>query len=341
LSGRYANLDFVSARKDLPGRLLRLLSLLQSRREWSGRELAERLGVTDRTVRRDVERLRSLDYPVTGTTGLAGGYRLAAGKNVPPLLLDDDEAVAVAVGLAGAAGSGVSGLQDSSMSALAKLEQVLPARLRPSVAAVGAAEVVARDGVPQVDAAALAVLAACCRDQEIVAFSYSGRRGASSDRRVEPHRLVTIHGQWYLLAYDPDRADWRTFRVDRISRIAPTRHHFTARELPAADAASYLLESFAAASYRHTAVLRVQLPAEVVRGSFFGTIPGTVEPATGRSKEVACVVRLSAEAPALLIQYVAGIAALGAEYTLEASPEAADLIRNVGLSLARTASDAE
>jgi len=316
----------MSARKDLPGRLLGLLALLQSRREWSGAELAERLGVTDRTVRRDVERLRSLDYPVTGTTGLAGGYRLASGKNVPPLLLDDDEAVAVAIGLAGAAAGGVAGIEASSMSALAKLEQVLPARLRPQVAAVGAAEVVVREGTPQVDPGQLAVLAACCRDLEIVAFGYSTRRAEASRRRVEPHRLVTLRGRWYLLAYDPDRADWRTFRVDRISDIAPTRHHFEARELPAADAAAYLAESFATAAYRHSVRITVQLPTSVVRAAFFGLIPGQLEPAG----DDACVLRVTADSPSLLIQYVAGVVALGAEYTLEASPELAALIRQVG-----------
>jgi predicted DNA-binding transcriptional regulator YafY len=319
----------VSARKDLPGRLLRLLALLQSRREWSGAELAERLRVTDRTVRRDVERLRSLDYPVTGTTGLAGGYRLASGKNVPPLLLDDDEAVAVAIGLAGAAAGGVAGIEESSMSALAKLEQVLPARLRPQVAAVSAAEVVVQDGMPQVDPRQLAVLAACCRDLEIVAFGYSTRRAEASRRRVEPHRLVTLHGRWYLLAYDPDRADWRTFRVDRISDVAPTRHHFEARELPAADAAAYLAESFATASYRHWVRIAVQLPATAVRAAFFGLIPGQLEP-TG---DDTCVLRITADSPSLLIQYVAGVVALGAEFTLEASPELAALIGQVGRQL--------
>lgn len=319
----------MSARKDLPGRLLRLLALLQSRREWSGAELAERLGVTDRTVRRDVERLRALDYPVTGTTGLAGGYRLASGKNVPPLLLDDDEAVAVAIGLAGAAAGGVAGIEESSMSALAKLEQVLPPRLRPRVAAVSATEVVVRDGMPQVDPGLLAVLAACCRDLEIVAFGYSTRRGEPTQRRVEPHRLVTLHGRWYLLAYDPDRTDWRTFRVDRISAVAPTRHHFEARELPAADAATYLAESFGSASYRHWVQLAVQLPAPTVRSAFFGLIPGQLYP-TGDN---ACVLRVTADSPSLLIQYVAGVVALGAPYTLEASPELATLIDKVGRQL--------
>ncbi|WP_020390900.1 helix-turn-helix transcriptional regulator [Kribbella catacumbae] len=320
----------MSARKDLPGRLLRLLALLQSRREWSGSELAERLGVTDRTVRRDVERLRSLDYPVTGTTGSAGGYRLASGKNVPPLVLDDDEAVAVAIGLTSAAVGGVAGIEASSMSVLAKLERILPARLRPSVAAVGAAEVVGQDEAPRVDPGLLAVLAACCRDLEIVAFGYESRRGEGSRRRVEPHRLVMVQARWYLLAFDPERADWRTFRVDRVSELAPTRHHFTARPLPADDAASYLVESFAEAEYRHTVRLAVQLPAAVVRENFFGSVVGTISAVS----ESACEVRLSAESPALLTQYVAGIVALGADFTLEATPATTELLRSTGRRLA-------
>jgi predicted DNA-binding transcriptional regulator YafY len=309
--------------------MLRLLSLLQSRQEWSGHELAERLGVTERTVRRDVERLRSLDYPVTGTTGTAGGYRLISGRNLPPLVLDDDEAVAMAIGLAGAAGlAGVAGIAESSMSALAKLQQVLPARLRPRVAAMGAASVLGRPGL--VDAELLATLAGCCRDLEIVAFDYESRSGVASSRRVEPHQLVTTHGQWYLLAYDPARNDWRTFRVDRMSSVRPAGHRFAPRELPAPDAASYLVESFAAATYRHTARLVVQLPEATVRESFFGSLPGTLDAVSAS----ACEVRLSAESAALLVQYVAGIVALGAEFTLESSDEVAALLRSVGQRLA-------
>jgi predicted DNA-binding transcriptional regulator YafY len=316
---------------DLPGRLLRLLSLLQSRREWSGAELAERLGVTDRTIRRDVDRLRSLDYPVVGTTGTAGGYRLVSGRAMPPLVLSDDEAVAVAVGLAGAGSGGITGMYDSSMSALAKLSQVLPPRLRPQVAAVGAASVVARADLPQLDPGRLAVLAACCRDLEIVAFSYESRHGEATSRRVEPHQLVALVGTWYLLAFDPDRDDWRSFRVDRISEVRPSRHKFARREIPAADAATYMAESFAAATYKHSAVLRVELSEEAVREGFYGWwLPGTVVPTGPES----CVLTLSADSAQLLIQYVAGVVALGADFTLEAAPETAAIIHSVGARLA-------
>lgn len=316
----------------MPGRLLRLLSLLQSRREWSGHELADRLGVTERTVRRDVDRLRSLDYPVTGTTGTAGGYRLGPGTTLPPLQLDDDEAVAVALGLVGAAGGGVSGIAESSMRALAKLEQVLPARLRPQLAAVSsAAEAVPRPGVPQVDPEVLAVLARCCRNHEIVAFDYQGRRGDSAPRRVEPHQLLTLTWRWYLLAFDPSRDDWRTFRVDRIDAVTPALHRFTPRVLPAPDASTYLVESFATAQYRHAVRLSVQVPAEVVADTFDGVVRGTVNPV----RPDACVVRFTADTASMVLSQVVSVVALGAEFTVdEATEEVATLIATVGERLA-------
>jgi predicted DNA-binding transcriptional regulator YafY len=311
----------------MPGRLLRLLSLLQSRREWSGRELADRLGVTERTVRRDVDRLRSLDYPVTGTTGTAGGYRLGSGTHLPPLQLDDDEAIAVALGLVGAAGGGVSGMADSSMSALAKLEQVLPARLRPQLAAMGSsAEAIPRPGVPQVDPGVLAVLAGCCRNHEIVAFGYHGRARSVTRRRVEPHQLLTLGWRWYLLAFDPSRDDWRIFRVDRIDEVVPALHRFTARVLPAPDAPTYLLESFTSAEYLHSVHLTVQAPAATISATFEGVVRGIVEPVDSSS----CVVRFSADTPAMLLTQVAAIAALGPFVVDQATPETAALIAQVG-----------
>ncbi|HZX08337.1 helix-turn-helix transcriptional regulator [Kribbella sp.] len=314
---------------DMPGRLLRLLSLLQSRREWSGRELADRLGVTERTVRRDVERLRALDYPVTGTTGTAGGYRLGSGTHLPPLQLDDDEAIAVALGLVGAAGGGVSGMADSSMSALAKLEQVLPARLRPQLAAVGsAAEAIPRPGLPQVDPGVLAVLARCCRNHELVAFDYNGRSRATTRRRVEPHQLLTLAWRWYLLAFDPDRDDWRIFRVDRISSVDPVLHRFTPRVI---DGPSYLVESFVSAQYRHTVELTVEAAASTVTSTFEGVVRGIVTPLT----ETSCRVRFSADTPGMLLTQVAALAALGPFTVDQATPETAALISATGERLAR------
>ncbi|GAA3080549.1 YafY family protein [Kribbella aluminosa] len=313
----------------MPGRLLRLLSLLQSRREWSGHELADRLGVTERTVRRDVERLRALDYPVTGTTGTAGGYRLGSGTHLPPLQLDDDEAIAVAVSLVSAAGGGVSGMADSSMSALAKLEQVLPARLRPQLAAVGsAAEAIPRPGLPQVDPGVLAVLARCCRNHEVVAFDYNGRSRGTTRRRVEPHQLLTLAWRWYLLAFDPDRDDWRIFRVDRISSVASVLHRFTPRVV---DGPTYLVESFVSAQYQHTVELTVSVPASEVTSTFEGVVRGIVTPLG----ETSCKVRFSADTPGMLLTQVAAIAALGSFTVDQATPETAALITGAGERLAR------
>ena len=213
-------------------RLLRLLSLLQTPRDWTGAELAERLEVSPRTVRNDVERLRGLGYPVHATRGAIGGYRLAAGATLPPLLLDDDEAVAVAVGLRTAAGGAVTGIEETSLRALAKLEQVLPARLRSRVNTLGTYTVLVghRSG-PTVDPDVLTLLAGACRDHHAMRFDYDDRRGAASQRRVEPHRLVNSGRRWYLVAWDPDRDDWRTFRVDRIRPHVTAGPGFRPRDL--------------------------------------------------------------------------------------------------------------
>ncbi len=302
-----------SPRKDMPGRLLRLLSLLQSRREWSGAELADRLGVSGRTMRRDIDRLRALDYPVESTTGTAGGYRLASGRNLPPLLLDDEEAIAVAFGLVTAAAGSVAGIEESSMRALAKLERVLPRRLRPILSALGGTAVALPvHDAPRIDPVVLAVLASCCRDRQVLTFDYLDRAGAGSARRVEPHHLVTVKGRWYLIAYDPDRADWRTFRVDRIAHPRPATGRFLPRPLPAPDPATYLTRSFATAVYRHTARLEVALGADTLRSRLFAHIPCEIEPQGPH----ACAVRLSAESAELIAQYVAAIMALDASVAL-------------------------
>lgn len=319
-----------SARRDMPGRLLRLLALLQSKREWSGGELAERLGVTDRTVRRDIDRLRALDYPVEATTGAAGGYRLISGKNLPPLLLDDDEAIAVAIGLVTSSSGGVAGTAESSARVLAKLAQVLPARLRPRLTALtDATAAVPHHNAPSVDPTVLAVLASCCRDAEILAFDYRRRDGVAGARRVEPHDLVTIQGHWYLLAHDPDRADWRTFRVDRIDDPRPTYRHFTRRELPDPDAAAHLTRSFAGAEYRYTARLTVGLPAETVRAAIRTSVFGDID-AHGPDE---CTIRLSAESAELVVQHIATVLALGAEFIIEAPDEITRRLRELGRRL--------
>ncbi|MFF4582920.1 helix-turn-helix transcriptional regulator [Streptomyces sp. NPDC001373] len=218
---------------DTPARLLTLLSLLQTPREWPGSELAERLGVSPRTIRRDVERLRDLGYPVEATLGAAGGYRLVAGAAMPPLVLDDEEAVAIAVGLRAGAGHAIEGVEEASVRALAKLEQVLPARLRNRVGALQSATVaVTRGDGPSVDPRTLTAMAAAVAGPERLRFAYRARDGADSRRLVEPYRLVSTGSRWYLVAFDLEREDWRTFRVDRVSEPFATGARFTPRPLP-------------------------------------------------------------------------------------------------------------
>ncbi len=203
-------------------RLLELLSLLQARRDWPGAELAERLEVSGRTIRRDVERLRDLGYPVESLSGPAGGYRLRAGTAMPPLLLDEDEAIAIAVGLRTAARASVTGIEETSIRALVKLEQVLPAHLRRRVSALGSATIAPPVTGPTVDPQHLTVIAAACRDSECLRFAYRSRDGTETRREVEPHSLVNLGRRWYLVAWDRRREDWRTFRVDRLDRPAAT-----------------------------------------------------------------------------------------------------------------------
>lgn len=203
---------------DTPARLLTLLSLLQTPREWPGGELADRLGVSRRTVRRDIDRLRELGYPVQATKGSDGGYRLVAGKAMPPLVLDDEEAVAIAVGLRAGAGHAVEGMDEASVRALAKLEQVLPSRLRHRVSTLQAATtpLTSGDGA-SIATGTLTVMASTVAGHERLRFSYRAKDGAESRRVVEPYRLVSTGRRWYLVAYDLDRGDWRTFRVDRVN----------------------------------------------------------------------------------------------------------------------------
>ncbi|MEU1207854.1 YafY family protein [Nocardia sp. NPDC005825] len=225
---------------DTSARLLRLLSLLQTPREWPGSELADRLGVRDRTVRRDVDRLRELGYPVEATMGATGGYRLVAGAAMPPLLVDDEEAVAIAVGLRAAAGSAISGIEEASVRALAKIEQVLPAKLRRRVRVLGVATIAPDASTNPVDPELLTALAAAITNTERVRFAYEAADGVETRRNVEPVGLVPYRHRWYLVAFDIDRGDWRSFRADRIRRVQATGARFARRELPAADPAAYV-----------------------------------------------------------------------------------------------------
>ncbi|MEU5991405.1 YafY family protein [Spirillospora sp. NPDC047418] len=244
-------------------RVLRLLALLQRRSSWTAAEIAEQLRVTDRSVRRDVERLRALGYPVHATAGVGGGYRLGAGTRLPPLLLDDEEAIATAVSLRLASGGTVAGTGEAALRALAKLDQVMPPRLRAEVRAVrGATETLVGPGA-EVDAELLVTLARACRDAVRVRFRYAARGGAERERTVEPVRMVATARRWYLMAWDVDRGDWRTFRLDRMRDAAPTTWHFRPREHP--DPVAYVQRSVTEAPYRHLARVRLHATSDQVR----------------------------------------------------------------------------
>ncbi|GGL18697.1 DeoR family transcriptional regulator [Sphaerisporangium melleum] len=233
------------------GRLLALLSLLQVRRDWPGALLAERLEVSPRTVRRDVDRLRELGYPIAAAKGPDGGYRLDAGTRLPPLLFDDEQAVALAVALQLATTAG-AGIEEAAARALNTVRQVMPARLRRRIDTVQVTVVERPAGrmVPQVDSGVLAALSAAVHAREVLRFDYPPRPGEEADgaapppRRVQPHHLVTWSGRWYLVAWDLDREDWRTFRADRISPRPPAGPRFTPRELPGGDVAAFVSDRF-------------------------------------------------------------------------------------------------
>ena len=269
-------------------RLLALLSLLQQRREWSGPELAGRLEVGPRTIRRDVDKLRGLGYPVEAAPGVAGGYRLGAGADLPPLLFDDAEAVAVAVGLRSAATGSIEGMEETSVRALAKLEQLLPDRLRRRVRALGDATSTLSVEGPRIDADLLATLAAACRDATVLRFAYTAKDGSDSRRTAEPCALVHSGRRWYLAAFDRDRDAWRTFRVDRISGMPAEGGRGTRREVPGGDPAAYVLASLGGAVGEQQRVpgrVRLRAPAQEVAPR----VPGryaTVAP----DGEGACVV---------------------------------------------------
>ncbi|MBB1254708.1 YafY family transcriptional regulator [Streptomyces sp. OF3] len=296
-------------------RLLRLLSLLQAHREWSGADLAGRLGVSERTVRRDVDRLRTLGYPVHSATGTSGGYQLGAGARLPPLLLDDEEAVAVAVGLQNAVGAGVEGVEESSVRALNKLEQVLPHRLRRRVSALTSYTVrmPPRAEGPEVAAETLADLAHACRDHQELRLRYRAHNGDDTRRVVEPHRLVNSHRRWYLVAFDRGREDWRTFRVDRLTLTPPHGPVFTPRRPPAEDLAAYVREGVSSAAYpaRGSVLLHVPLEEAAERLSSWG---GSLEPVDAHS----CLLEVASYSFDAVVFHVLH---LGVEFTVREPPE--------------------
>jgi predicted DNA-binding transcriptional regulator YafY len=307
-------------------RVLQLLGLLQSRRVWTGGELAERLGVTGRSVRRDIERLRDLGYPVHASKGHGGGYQLGAGAALPPLLLDPEEAVAMAVCLRLAAGGSIAGVGESALSALSKLDQVLPARLRSQVAAVHDATVTLTPNADSpVEPEVLMTLARACRDREHVDADYTDRSGHLSQRRLEPYQLVTTGRRWYLLAYDRDKDDWRSLRLDRMSGVRARGTTFTRREAP--DAAAYVSRAITSSPYRYVARVRYHCPQEVV-AQHFSPAAVTIEADSPQS----CIVTAGADDPEVLVLYLAMV---GRDFVVLEPPEVIAATATVAARLSR------
>ncbi|TDC42454.1 YafY family protein [Micromonospora sp. KC213] len=305
-------------------RLLRLLSLLQTPRDWTGADLAQRLEVDVRTVRRDIQKLRDLGYPVNATAG-AAGYRLGAGTKLPPLLLDDEEAVAVAVGLRTAASGTVAGIEETSLRALAKLEQVLPSRVRHRVNLLHSVTVTVPAAGPTVDPDVLTVVAAACRGHERLRFDYHNHGGTSSVRDTEPHRLVHTGRRWYLVGWDTDRRDWRTYRVDRIRPRVPTGPRFAPRQAPDVDLAGYLVRGVSTAAYRYQARITLHTPAQTAAERFPPTV-GVVEVVD----ENTCLLRTGSNSLDEIATYVA---LSGFRFRVHEPPELIARIRDLAARL--------
>ncbi len=301
-------------------RILRLLSLLQSHRFWPGDELADRMQVSIRTLRRDVDRLRELGYPVRARRDVDGGYQLAAGAVLPPLVMDQDEAVALVTSLLQSARDPDDETAQAAVRALAKIIQVLPDRLRRKVNALRAAT--STGGWPgagaPVDAQVLTTVAQACRDAERLAFGYTAADGAVTERLVEPLRLVPVARRWYLVAYDDDRADWRSFRLDRMVEVHTTGARFAARQLPAEDAAAFVRAGLERHTQRHEVLATVGAPADTTRASIGRW--ASVEP-DGPDR---CRVRIHAES---LDWAALALAVTGSEFRVLGPPEAIDHLR--------------
>jgi predicted DNA-binding transcriptional regulator YafY len=307
-------------------RLLTLLSLLQSRPFWNGLELAERMEVTPRTVRRDVTRLRDLGYPVEAMSGPYGGYQLGAGGRLPPLLLSDDEAVAVVLGLEAAAFGTVSGLEDSALAALAKLEQVMPSRLQDRVTDLHETTVrLAGVEQPRIDPDRLVTLAHACRSQEQLRMGYRDAQDQPSERIIEPYRLVFTERRWYLVARDPARDDWRTFRVDRITSLGATGRRFSLREAP--DAARLVAEGVAVAAYPIRARVALFTSIEEAARSIPRTV-GRLEP----GDDGTCVLTIGAADPGWIAEFLAN---LPFEFEALEPPEVRRALRELGRRIAK------
>lgn len=301
-------------------RMLRLLSLLQTHRYWPGEELSQRLTVSPRTLRRDIDRLRELGYAVDATRGVAGGYQLRGGTALPPLLLEDDEAVAIAVGLRTAAAGAVSGMAETSVQALTKVIALMPPRLRRRMDAVRSqTDNLVWGGAPIIDPDVLTTLAQACRDDELVRFGYQGRDADPTERRVEPLRLVSLGSRWYLVAYDRDRQDWRSFRLDRISEVVPTGQRFRPRELPSADALTFVQSGIRRMPQKYAVSVRVSAPVDAVARAVghWGEVEQVGE---------GCVLRMSVDS---LRWPVTVLVQLEGAFAVESPPELVELVDQV------------
>jgi predicted DNA-binding transcriptional regulator YafY len=312
---------------DTAARLLQILSLLQMPRDWAGSELAQRLEVSGRTIRRDVDRLRALGYPIEASRGAVGGYRLVGGAAMPPLLLDDDEAVAIAVGLRAVVGQAVAGSEEASVRALVKLQQVLPPRLRSRVSALSAATASLAWARPVVDAETLMLLARAIGSHERLRFAYAAADAARSQRMVEPWGVVVAGRRWYLVAWDVDRGDWRTFRVDRVHEPRAIPGRVMPRELPAPDAAAYLANTLDSLAPTYPALATVRMPATQVRARLpeGAGVVESLDPRTSR-------VRLHDDT----LEWLGfRLALLGAEFEVHQPPELAAHLAALAARLAR------
>jgi predicted DNA-binding transcriptional regulator YafY len=308
-------------------RMLRLLSLLQTHRYWPGGELADRLEVSPRTLRRDVDRLRELGYVVDAVRGVAGGYQLRAGGQLPPLLLEDEEAVAVAVSLQSSAAGGTPGMEETAVQALSKVIALMPPRLRRQMDALRSqTERLPWSGGPALDPTLLTTLAQACRDSEPLHFTYTARDAAPTDRWVEPHRMVSMGRRWYVVAYDRDRQDWRSFRVDRISGPRTTGHTFRPRELPAEDALSFV-----------QAGIR-RMPQRYAVRVVFDTLAADVATVVGRWASVTddrgrAVMEMNTDS---LDWPMFVLANVPADFTVESPPELAEAVSRVAVRFRRS-----
>ncbi|MFF2274543.1 helix-turn-helix transcriptional regulator [Agromyces sp. NPDC058126] len=303
-------------------RVLQVLALLRQRRDWSATELADRLEVSTRTIRSDIGRLRELGYVIDATSGRAGGYRLDRATDLPPLMLDDDEGIAVAIALHQVTTNAVTGIEASAARALAKLEHVLPHQLAEQVNAMAAATAPqSRDTGPSVEAPALAAIARAVQRTEWLRFEYTPFQGEASVRRVEPYRLVSWGRRWYLVAFDLERDDWRSFRVDRMSLRPPTRRRFTPRGLPADDVAGYVLRGVASAGWRFRARVVVHAPASVVAEK--------IDPSVGLVEAIddeRCVLVTGADHPMTVAVY---LALLDEDFTVDGPAELTEAIHSL------------